>query len=303
MNPDMRQARSQAQPLAPSSGAADEKRLFRAMVLTGVFMIAEAAGGLYAGSLALIADAGHMLADCAALALAWMAFRIARRPRDVRRSYGYHRVQVLAALVNGALLIAIVGWILFEAVRRLFAPVEVLGGAMLAIAIVGLAVNGVVLAILRHGDHDNLNIQGALLHVIGDVLGSVAAIVAAVVILWTGWMPVDPLLSVVVALLILRSAWALLAKAVHVLLEGTPERLDLGKLGADLANAVPTIADVHHVHAWSLTHERPLITLHATVPEASEHTRALAQIKAFLSETYGISHSTVQIETERCTDE
>jgi cobalt-zinc-cadmium efflux system protein len=295
----MRQARA----LAPSSGTADEKRLFRAMVLTGAFMIAEAAGGLYAGSLALIADAGHMLADCAALGLAWMAFRIARRPRDGRRSYGYHRVQVLAALANGALLIAIVGWILFEAVRRLFAPVEVLGGAMLVIAIAGLAVNALVLASLRHGDHENLNIQGALLHVIGDVLGSVAAIVAAVVIVWTGWTPVDPLLSALVALLILRSAWALLARAVHVLLEGTPERLDLGRLGADLTGAVPTVADVHHVHAWSLTHERPLITLHATVPETSEHARPLAQIKAFLSETYGISHSTIQIETERCADD
>ena len=247
----MRQARS----LTASSGTADEKRLFRAMVLTGAFMIAEAAGGLYAGSLALIADAAHMLADCAALGLAWMAIRIARRPRDARRSYGYHRVQVLAALANGALLIAMVGWIVIEAVRRLFAPVEVLGGAMLAIAIAGLAVNGVVLASLRHGDHDNLNIQGALLHVIGDLLGSVVAIVAAVVILWTGWMPVDPLLSVVVALLILRSAWVLLSKAVHVLLEGTPERLDVATLRSELTQAVPTLADVHHVHAWSLTHE------------------------------------------------
>ena len=295
----MRQARS----LTASSGTADEKRLFRAMVLTGAFMIAEAAGGLYAGSLALIADAAHMLADCAALGLAWMAIRIARRPRDARRSYGYHRVQVLAALANGALLIAMVGWIVIEAVRRLFAPVEVLGGAMLAIAIAGLAVNGVVLASLRHGDHDNLNIQGALLHVIGDLLGSVVAIVAAVVILWTGWMPVDPLLSVVVALLILRSAWVLLSKAVHVLLEGTPERLDVATLRSELTQAVPTLADVHHVHAWSLTHERPLITLHATVPEPSEHARALDQIKAFLSETYGISHSTVQIETEPCADD
>ena len=192
---------------------------------------------------------------------------------------------------------------MIEAVRRLFAPVEVLGGVMLAIAIAGLAVNGLVLASLRHGDHDNLNIQGALLHVIGDLLGSVVAIVAAVVILWTGWMPVDPSLSVVVALHILRSAWVLLAKAVRVLLEGTPERLDVGKLRSELTRAVPTLADVHHVHAWSLTHERPPVTLHAIVPEPSEHARALAQIKAFLCESYGISHSTVQIKTEPYADD
>ena len=148
------------------------------MLLTGGFMLAEVAGGIVAGSLALLADAGHMLTDCASLALAWMAFRIGRRPHDARRTYGYHRFQVLAAFVNGLTLIAIVGWIVIEAVRRLLAPVEVLGGLMLAIAVLGLLVNLAAFWILHRGDRENLNIQGAALHVLGDLLGSVAAIVA-----------------------------------------------------------------------------------------------------------------------------
>jgi cobalt-zinc-cadmium efflux system protein len=170
---------------------------------------------------------------------------------------------VLAAFVNGLALVAVVGWIAIEAVRRLFEPVEILGGLMLAIAALGLLLNLAAFAILRRGDRENLNAQGAVLHVTADLLGSIAATVAALVILWTGWAPIDPLLSLLVAALILRSAWRLLRKSAHILLEGAPDWLDDAELRQAVTTALPTIRDVHHVHAWMLTNERPLITLHA----------------------------------------
>jgi len=283
--------------------AGNERRVFLAMLLTGGFMLAEVAGGVVAGSLALLADAGHMLTDCASLALAWMAFRIGRRPHDARRTYGYHRFQVLAAFVNGLALIAIVLWIAIEAARRLLAPVEVLGGLMLAVAVVGLLVNLVVFWILHGGDRANLNIQGAVLHVLGDLLGSVAAIVAALVIFWTGWMPIDPLLSLLVALLIMRSAWLLVRKSGHILLEGTPEWLDVDELRRSLVAAVPPVEDIHHVHAWMLTSERPLLTLHARVRADADHDQVLKAVQEALAREHGIDHATIQIEPAGCTDE
>jgi cobalt-zinc-cadmium efflux system protein len=282
--------------------ADNERNVFWAMVLTGGFMVAEVVGGVVAGSLALIADAGHMLTDAASLALAWAAFRVGRWPRDARRTYGYHRFQVLAAFVNGLALVAVVGWIAIEAVRRLFDPVEVLGGLMLAIAAVGLLVNLAAFAILRRGDRENLNVQGAVLHVAADLLGSVATIVAALVILGTGWAPIDPLLSLLVAALILHSAWRLLRKSAHILLEGAPDWLDDSELRQAVTTALPTIKDVHHVHAWMLTSERPLITLHAEVASGADHQAVLASIQHVLRERFGIEHATIQIETVACAD-
>lgn len=285
-------------------GALDnERRVLWAMVLTGGFMLVEAIGGVLAGSLALLADAGHMLTDCAALALAWLAFRTSRRPHDARRTYGYHRFQVLAAFVNGLTLIGIVGWIAIEAVRRLLAPVEVIGGLMLVIAGLGLLVNLAAFAILHGGDRENLNIRGAALHVLGDLLGSVAAIAGALVILWTGWMPIDPLLSLLVVLLILRSAWLLVRKSGHILLEGAPDWLEVGELRADLTAAIPEVQDVHHVHAWMLTTERPLITMHVAVRQEADYHAVLVAIQGFLAREYGIDHATVQIEPAGCADD
>jgi cobalt-zinc-cadmium efflux system protein len=276
--------------------ADNQRRVFIAMLLTGGFMVAEVVGGVVAGSLALLADAGHMLTDCASLALAWLAFRIGRRPHDARRTYGYHRFQVLAAFVNGLSLLAIVLWIAIEAVRRLLDPVEVIGGLMLAVAVVGLLVNLAAFWILHGGDRANLNIRGATLHVLGDLLGSIAAIVGALVITWTGWMPIDPLLSLLVALLILRSAWLLVRKSSHILLEGTPEWLDVDELRRSLAAAVPPVEDVHHVHAWMLTSERPLLTMHARVLAGADHHQVLVAIQEALRRDHGIDHATIQIE-------
>jgi cobalt-zinc-cadmium efflux system protein len=279
-----------------------ERRVFWAMVLTGGFMGVEVVGGLVSGSLALLADAGHMLTDFAALGLAWFAFRVARRPPDRRRSYGYHRVQVLAAFVNGIMLVAVVGWILVEAIGRLFAPVEILGGVMLAVAVGGLLVNIASFALLHGGDRDNINMKAAAIHVLGDLLGSAAAILAAGVILATGWAPIDPLLSILVALLILRSSWSIIRKSGHILLEGTPEWLDVESLRDDLVAAVPGVEDVHHVHVWSLTTEHPLITLHAVLGPGGDHEASLAAIKAHIKDKVDIDHATVQIELGPCPD-
>lgn len=287
----------------PSGG--NEKRILWAMALTGSFMFAEVIGGILSGSLALIADAGHMLTDFAALALSWAAFRASRRPNDTKRTYGYHRFQVLAAFVNGLTMVLIVGWILFEAVRRLMEPVEILAGPMLVIAALGLVVNIVAFAILHSGAKENLNMQGAALHVLGDLLGSVGAIAAAGIILWTGWAPIDPLLSVLVALLILRSALSLVRKSAHILLEGTPEWLDVDALRADLESHVPAVEDVHHVHAWMLTQEKVLMTLHVAVANGADTGPVLDAVQDRLRETYGVDHATIQIEpagTARCHD-
>jgi cobalt-zinc-cadmium efflux system protein len=277
--------------------ADNERRVLLTLLLTGGFMVAEVIGGLMAGSLALLADAGHMLTDTVSLALAFVAFRVGRWPHDARRTFGYHRFQVLAAFVNGLTLVLIVGWIAIEAIRRMLEPVEVLGVLMLVVALLGLLVNVVAFAILHGGDRHNLNIRGATLHVLADLLGSVAAVVAALVITWTGWMPIDPLLSLLVAALILRSAWLLVRKSAHILLEGAPDWLDADELRAALTAAVPAVRDVHHVHVWMLTTERPLLTLHARVSPDADPQATLDAIHRALADRFGIEHATVQIET------
>ncbi|QFT84333.1 Cadmium, cobalt and zinc/H(+)-K(+) antiporter [Halomonas sp. THAF12] len=286
------------------AGADSRKRLAWAVALTGGFMIAEVAGGILSGSLALLADAGHMLTDTAALALAWFAARLSQRPADHRRTYGYDRVQILAAFVNGLTLIAIVVWIAIEALRRFLSPVEVAGTPMLAIAALGFVINLAVFALLHLGDRDNLNIRGAALHVLGDLLGSVAAIVAALVILTTGWTPIDPLLSLLVAALILRSAWRLTRESGHILLEGAPASLDVARIERELPERLDGVYDVHHVHAWSMTPGRHLLSLHAAVEEGADREATLVAIKAVLLERFDVAHATIQLESpDRCADD
>jgi cobalt-zinc-cadmium efflux system protein len=283
--------------------AANERSVGLAAVLTGGFMLAEVVGGVLAGSLALLADAGHMLADFASLALAWLGFRLTRRPADWRRTYGFDRFAVLVAFVNGIALFVIAAWIVTEAVQRVAAPVEVLAGPMLSIAAAGLAVNLLAFFVLRSGDKSNLNIRAAALHVIGDLLGSVAAVVAALVILATGWTPIDPLLSIVVALIILRSAWRVVAESGHILLEGSPPGLDSRSLRDRLRSALPYVLDVHHVHAWSINQERPMVTLHACVAVGTDSGLAVREIKRRLAQEFRITHATIEIEYDACGDE
>lgn len=282
---------------------ASERRIGLAALVTGLFMLAEIAGGILSGSLALIADAGHMLTDCAGLVLAWLGFRIARRPADRKRSYGYGRFGVLVAFANGLLLFAVAGWIVVEAVHRIRAPTPVLGGVMFWVALAGLGVNILSLHLLAGGDRGNLNVRAAVLHVAGDLLGSVAALAAAVTILMTGWMAIDPILSVLVAVLILGSAARIVLDAGHILLEGTPAGLDPRQIEQDLEASVPGVRDVHHVHAWSLSQDRPIVTLHARISSDGAAPEAVTSaIKKRLKTVYGVDHATVEIEFERCAD-
>ena len=279
------------------------RRVIIALVLTGTFMVVEVVGGILSGSLALLADAGHMLTDTMALALAAVAFQVSKRPADTTLTYGYQRFQILAAFVNGLSLLFIVGWILYEAINRFIAPQEVMGETMLVVAVAGLVVNIISFTVLHGGDRDNLNIRGAALHVAGDLLGSVAAIVAAVVIIYTGWMQIDPLLSIAVAILILKSAWVLVKRSAHVLLEGAPEWLDIDTMREHLIGKVPEVASIHHVHVWGLTPQDLMLTMHVCVStQPANPTDIIRRVKAQLREEYGIGHSTIEIEVDDCAD-
>jgi cobalt-zinc-cadmium efflux system protein len=290
-------AHHHAHPGAPHGARGNRRRLLIAAILTCGMMIAEVAGGLLAGSLALIADAGHMLTDAVALVLAYVAQRVSERPGNRRMTYGFDRLQILIAYTNGLTVVLIALWIVVEAVDRLLAPTPVLGGAMFLIAILGLAVNGVAFLILNGGDRASLNLRGAILHVVGDLLGSLAAIGAALIILTTGWTAADPLLSVVVAVLLLRSAWTLIRDSGLILLEGTPPHINRNDVANDLVGNVAGIADVHHMHVWSLDGRRLMATLHVRLAAGADAEASIAAIKARLGEEHGIGHATVEIET------
>lgn len=282
-------------------GSTNEKRVLFAMWLTGGFMVLEAAGGIISGSLALLADAGHMLTDTGALFLALIATRLARRPADGTRSYGYARAEILAAFANGLLMIGVVAWIAAEAVSRITSPSPVMGGTMLAVAVAGLLVNIIAFRLL-HGGEQTLNMRGALVHVLGDMLGSAAAIIAALIIIATGYTIADPILSLLVAVLILRSAIAIVKESAHILMEGAPEGAEGEQLAADLMANVEGLADVHHVHAWSLGSNHAVATLHARLQPGADANITLTAIKTRLADEFGISHATVQIEPDDCPD-
>ena len=280
------------------------KRVQIALALTGTFMLVEVAGGILSGSLALLADAGHMLTDTMALALSAIAFRVSSRPADEKRSYGYQRFQILAAFVNGLSLLVIVGWILFEAIQRILTPSVVMGQMMLIVAAAGLVINIIVFYVLHGGDQENLNMRGAALHVLGDLLGSVAAIAAAVVILYTGWMPIDPILSIGVALLIFRSAWHLVKRSGHILLEGAPEWLNVDEMQSKIIASNPIVKEIHHVHVWGLTPQHPMLTMHVALREIqADATATIKSIKELLRKEYGINHSTIEVECDDCADD
>lgn len=282
--------------------ARDGRRLFWALVLTAGFAVVELLGGLVAQSLALVADAGHMFTDAAALTLAWAALRFARLPSDRKRTYGYQRLQVLAAFVNSLILLAAVLWIGYEAIERLQSPASIVAPLMLGVATAGLLVNVVALVFLHGGDTHNLNVRAAYLHVLSDLLGSLFAMTAAVVVMFTGWLRIDPLLALVVAVLIVIAAIRLLRKSAHILLEGSPEWLDIDELQRELKVAVADVIDVHHVHVWSLTTHHPLVTLHAQIRTDASPGPVLEEIKVFLARRYALEHSTIQLEPADCAD-
>lgn len=286
----------------PMVSAANARKVLLSFFLIFSFMIVEVVGGVLSGSLALLADAGHMLTDAAALALAYAAFRVGQRAADARRTFGYLRLEVVAGFINAIALFAIVGWIAYEAWARFQQPHEVLAGPMLAVAVAGLLVNVLVLWILTRGDREHVNIKGAALHVMGDLLGSVGAIAAAVVISATGWTPIDPILSVAVALLILRSAWELAAKSLHILLEGAPDDAAPAQIERHLVTAVPGVAAVNHIHVWSITSGRILATLHVRPKDDADARAVVHSVAGELKARFGIEHATIAVEWNEETD-
>lgn len=303
----------------PAPSTRNESRLLLAFALTLITLLVQAGGGWWSGSLALIADAGHMLVDALALLLAWAGAHFSRRPPDARRSFGYARLEVLAAYSNALIQFLLVAWIVTEAGMRLFNPEPILSGVMFWIALAGLVINALVLRVLHvsphahghnhghaHGDED-LNMRSANLHVLGDLLGSLGAVVAALLIRYFGWLQADPILSVLVSLLILRGAWRLLQRSGHILLEGTPDGIDHTQVTATLLKDVAGVQDVHHLHLWQLVGGAYMATLHvrlATSDDAEkiDSDQVLRDVKQLLHERYQIHHATVQIEMRACPD-
>ena len=278
----------------------NEKRLLQAFIVTAGFMLVEAIGGVVSGSLALLADAGHMLTDSAALLFALLAVRFASRPPNTRHTFGWLRLTTLAAFVNAIALVVITILIVWEAIQRFNHPQPVAGTTMMVIAVAGLLANILAFWILHRGSEaSNLNVRAAALHVLGDLLGSVGAIIAAIVILTTGWTPIDPILSVLVSCLVLRSAWRLLQESLNELLEGAQRSLDVEGLKRDLRRSVAEVRDVHHVHVW-LVGEKTVMTLHVQVVPPHDHDALLNRIQAFLQHKYNIGHVTVQMEYQPC---
>jgi cobalt-zinc-cadmium efflux system protein len=271
--------------------------LKKALALTLVILLVEFVGGLLSHSLALLSDAGHVLTDVFALGLAWFAVEQSKRPADQRRTYGYQRVSILAALLNSVTLILIVLAIVYEAVRRLAAPPHVHGGIVIASALVGIAINFVVIFALR-GDSRGLNMRAALLHVTGDVAASVGVVVAGLVILLTGWLYIDPLLSLAIAALIAFGALGIIRETVNLLLEGTPREIDLGAVRAEIATT-ELITGVHDLHVWALSSDEMALSCHVVVGECplGEAEHVVRDLEARLCDRFAIGHTTIQVES------
>lgn len=260
------------------------------------FALLEALGGWWAQSLALLGDAGHMVSDATALGLAALAAHIAKRPPSLRHSYGLGRAEVVAALINGVFMMAVVALIIGAAINRLQQPVPVAGGAVMAIAFVGLLVNLVVAWMLSRGER-TLNSRAALLHVLGDTLASVAALISGVVIYYTGWLPVDPLLSLFICILILYSAARLLREVLHIIMEGVPSYLNLREVGQAMA-AVEGVSSVHDLHIWTLSSGRVVLSAHVNIPDMENWDGTLARLQQMIDERFGIDHVTLQPQSQ-----
>jgi cobalt-zinc-cadmium efflux system protein len=280
-----------------TAAARSRGQLSLALALTVAVFVVEVAGAWWTGSLALAADAGHVLTDAGGLALALFAIWIAARPPTPAKTFGYYRVEILAALVNALVLFVVAGAILFEAYRRFVAPRPVLGGAMTVVAAVGLAANVASAALLHRHARASLNVRGAYLEVLSDAVSSVGVLVAGVVVTLTGWLPIDPLVSVGIAVYIVPRTWRLLTQAVNVLLEGTPPHLDLGEIEAAMVE-VAGVRRVHDLHVWTLTSGRDAMSAHVVVDRLGESERLLDALHAVLHARFGIDHTTIQLETE-----
>lgn len=287
-----------------TASGAHRGRLAIALAMTTTVMVVEIVGGLLSRSLALLADAGHMATDAAGIAMALVAVTLAQRPATARRTFGLQRVEILAATLNALVLFALAGYILLEAYRRVSEPPDIASGLMLVVAVVGLVVNTVSLLLLRRGQAESLNMRGAYLEVLGDLLGSVAVIAAAAVIALIGFDLADPIASVLVALMILPRAWALLRETLNILLEAAPKGVDLDEIRSHIL-AIPGVVDVHDVHAWTITSGMPVMSAHVVVHDdiaGGDHAPVLDQLAECLAAHFDVEHCTFQIEPTRHRD-
>ena len=286
--------------------AASQRRLTAALTLIAGYMVAEIIGGLLSGSLALLADAGHMLTDAASLGLAMVAMHVAKRPVSATRTFGYHRFEILAALLNALTLLLIAAWVIVEAFHRFRDMPDLEGGLILAIGGVGLVVNLLTAWILHPAAGHSLNVEGAFQHVMADLLGSVGVVVSGSLIWAFGWTLADPIVSVIIGLLILRSTWQLLAKVIHVLLEGAPAHIDVPRLCREM-EAVDGVVRIHDVHVWTITQGYDALAAHVLVDRdypGSALEPLLRRLRAIASSDFGIQHITIQVEQspDSCTE-
>lgn len=284
---------------APTAAGRNKRRLAIVLGLTTAYLVAEVVGGLLTRSLALLADAGHMLTDVAGLGLALLAVRFGERPATPERTYGFYRVEILAALTNAVVLIGISLYILYEAYERFREPPEVQSAMMLAVASVGLVINVIGIFILRAGSRESLNMKGAYFEVLSDLLTSVGVIVAGLVMLTTGWYYADPLISAGIGLFILPRTWLLLREAVGVLLEGTPSDVNLAAVRESIGE-VPGVAGVHDLHVWTLTSGVNAMSVHVVLEDGATHDEVLAAVQGRVTSAFKISHATVQVESKGC---
>lgn len=280
-------------------GEHNQRRLTLALLLTATFLLFEVAGAWWFNSLALLADAAHMFTDSAALGIALLATRWASRPADRRRTFGYHRFEILAAMLNATLLLIAAGYIFVEAWQRLRAPEPVQSNGLLLLAIGGLIVNLIALRLLSGGRHDNLSIKGAYMEVLSDALGSVGIIIGALVIRYTGWNWVDPLIAVAIALWVLPRAWLLLRESTNILLEGAPHDLEVEQIEQEIL-ATPGVLSLHDLHVWSLATQRNSLAVHVVHEQATAPAQLTADLCERLAKRFGLHHTTVQCETRPC---
>lgn len=281
--------------LAGSAAGRHRRRLIGALVLTLTYMAVEVIGGLLTGSLALLADAAHMLTDAGGLALALFAIRFAERPATPQKTYGYLRIEILSALANAVVLLLLTVYILYEAYRRFVDPPEIIGGLMLAVAVVGLVVNLISMRLLADGSSESLNVKGAYFEVLADMLGSLGVIVAALIVMLTGWQLADPLIGAGIGLFIVPRTWQLLKQVTHILLEGTPPEVDVGLLERRLLD-ISGVNAVHDLHVWTITSGLDAMSCHVVVTDMADAGSVVNVARRLLAEEFGIDHTTIQLE-------
>ena len=283
-----------ARPTGTSAGR-HKSSLATALGLTVAFMLVEVVGGLWTGSLALLADAAHMLTDAGGLALALIAIRFSERPATPQKTYGYVRMEVLSALANAVILLLLTIYIFYEAYERFVDPPQIIGGPMLIVAVIGLTVNLISMKLLSAGSSDSLNVKGAYFEVLGDMLGSLGVIVAAGVVMLTGWSLADPIIGAAIGLFILPRTWVLLKQAVHILMEGTPPEIDMSLLEVKLMG-IPGVEAVHDLHVWTITSGLDAMSCHLVVIDMAEARSILSSARSAMEESFGLSHVTIQVE-------